>query len=234
MTIKAVVFDAYGTLFDVYAVTARLQALCPGQGGAIAQLWRDKQIEYSRLISLSDPCSTGSRYYISFWEITRKALAYALARFNIALQPHHVDGLLRQYEHLDAFPENHAVLSELQHRHIQTAILSNGNAEMLLAAVRHAGFDALIGHCLSVDQIRHFKTMPQAYDLVQQHLNVSAEHVLFVSGNGWDVLAAQWYGFQTCWINRAGLPVETLDVAPHYQGRDLSRVLEAIEQLNAP
>jgi 2-haloacid dehalogenase len=233
MSIKAVVFDAYGTLFDVYAVTARLEACCPGQGSAIAQLWRDKQIEYSRLVSLSDPSAAGSCYYESFWSITCKALNYALMRFDRTLSEGQIKSVLDQYYALDPFPENADVLSALKTRDMTTAILSNGDPGMLSGAVTGAGFDHLIDHVLSVDEVRQFKTTPQAYALVEQRLGVKPTEVLFVSSNGWDILGAQWFGFRTCWINRAGLPAETLGPAPEHQGQSLQAVLDVLAKLSS-
>lgn len=232
MTIKAVVFDAYGTLFDVYAVTARLEVCCPGKGAAIAQLWRDKQIEYSRLVSLSDTSPHGSRYYESFWSLTCKALDYALQRFGVTLNAEQTELILRQYHALDAFSENADVLASLRQKGITTAILSNGDPGMLAGAVTGAGFDALIDYVLSVDEVRHFKTTPQAYALVEQHLRIKPPEALFVSSNGWDVLGAQWFGFRVCWINRAGLPAETLGPAPEHQGAGLQAVLEVLDSLH--
>lgn len=229
MPLKAAVFDAYGTLFDVYAVTARLESCCPGQGGAIAQLWRDKQIEYSRLVSLSDPDLGGSRFYEPFWELTVKALTYALRRFEAHLDDEQIQSILDQYHALDPFPENEAVLTALKRAGVQTAILSNGDPAMLSGAVLGAGFDALIDRVLSVDDIRHFKTTPQAYALVEHRLGIEPSEVLFVSSNGWDVLGAGWFGFQTCWINRAGLPAETLGPGPTHEGRDLTVVLSVFD-----
>ena len=233
MPIKAVVFDAYGTLFDVYSVTARLESFCPGQGRAIAQLWRDKQIEYSRLVSLSDPSPEGSRYYESFWSITCKALDYALQRFEQSLSDEQIKSVLDQYHALDAFPENVGVLAALKQSGLVTGILSNGDPGMLEGAVNAAGFGELIDHVLSVDEVRHFKTTPQAYRLVEQLLQVTPAEVLFVSSNGWDVLGAQWFGFHACWINRAGLPAETLGPAPEHQGPNLHAVLDITQAFTA-
>lgn len=232
MPVKAVVFDAYGTLFDVYSVTARLESYCPGQGSAIAQLWRDKQIEYSRLVSLSDPSPEGSRYYESFWSITCKALDYALQRFGQSLSDEQIKSVLDEYYALAAFPENAGVLEHIKRQGLTTAILSNGDPGMLEGAVSAAGFGHLLDQVLSVDDVRHFKTMPQAYRLVEQSLGVSPDEVLFVSSNGWDVLAAQWFGFHVCWINRAGLPAETLGPAPEHQGASLVVVVGVIEALS--
>lgn len=229
MSIQTIVFDAYGTLFDVYAVTARLEKYCPGLGAAIAQLWRDKQIEYSRLVSLSDPSPEGSHHYESFLTLTLKALTYATARHSVQLTDAQTNELMLQYEQLDAFAECHAVLQELKGKGFKTAILSNGSEQMLSRAVDHAALTDLLDHVISVDSVRHFKTMPQTYSLVKQTTQTDGDHVLFVSGNGWDVLGAQWFGFRTCWINRLGMPTETLGPPPHYQGRDLNAVFEALK-----
>lgn len=232
MPLKAAVFDAYGTLFDVYAVTAKLETCCPGKGSAIAQLWRDKQIEYSRLISLSDPNAAASRYYEPFWDLTVKALDYALKRFDACLNAQQVQSILDQYHALDAFPENAEVLRTLKRAGVRTAILSNGDPAMLDGAVRGAGFEVLIDQVLSVDSVGHFKTTPRAYGLVEQALGLVPEEVLFVSSNGWDVLGAGWFGFQTCWINRAKLPAETIGPSPTYEGDDLTLVLAVFESAN--
>ncbi|MCD8504603.1 MAG: haloacid dehalogenase type II [Burkholderiaceae bacterium] len=231
MSIKAVVFDAYGTLFDVYSVTTRLESFCPGQGSAIAQLWRDKQLEYSRLISLSDSNHGGSRYYETFWAITCKALDYALQRFGQTLNEVQIQSVLDQYHALDAFAENAEVLIALKQKGVTTAILSNGDPSMLNGAVAGAGFNTLIDHVLSVDEVRHFKTTPHAYGLAQQHMGFTPAEVLFVSSNGWDVLGAQWFGFRVCWINRAGLPAETLGPEPEFQGANLEVVIKVLETL---
>ena len=111
MSIQAVVFDAYGTLFDVYSIGALAEQLYPGQGAAISVLWRDKQIDYTRLITMSDPHrAEGSRHYQSFWDITRSALLYTLERFKLNAQPEHIDALMGQYAKLTPFAENVGVL----------------------------------------------------------------------------------------------------------------------------
>lgn len=229
MTIRAVVFDAYGTLFDVYAITEQLESFCPGKGSLIAQGWRDKQIEYSRLVSLCDPNpDAASRYYESFWSITTKALDYALQRFSVRLTPAQVEQVLNQYHALDTFSESSEVLSALKQHGLTTAIFSNGDPGMLGGAVARAQLESVIDRVISVDQVGHFKTMPQTYALVEAQIDVPPKHTLFVSGNGWDVLGAQWFGFQTCWINRAGLPAETLGPRPNHEGGDLKFVLDVV------
>jgi 2-haloacid dehalogenase len=229
MSIQAVVFDAYGTLFDVYAIGALAEELYPGQGAAISVLWRDKQIDYTRLITLSDPHrAEGSQHYQSFWDLTRSALLYTLARFKLEAKPEHIEALMGQYAKLTPFSENLGVLQQLKARGITTAILSNGNPEMLHSAVTSAGMTDWIDHVISVDAIRLFKTAPEAYGLVQQHIPAEKQQILFVSSNAWDALGATWFGFTTLWVNRQHLPYETIGPQPSYTGHDLTRVLDVI------
>jgi len=227
MSIQTVVFDAYGTLFDVYAIGELAEELYPGQGTAISVLWRDKQIDYTRLITMSDPHRTeGSRYYQSFWDITRSALLYTLERFKLNAKPEHIDALMGQYAKLTPFAENLGVLQSLKDRGITTAILSNGSPDMLETAVSSAGMTDLIDHIISVDPIRLFKTSPESYALVQQTLLAEKQDILFVSSNAWDALGATWFGFPTLWVNRQHLPFETIGPRPSYTGHDLTRVLD--------
>ena len=227
--IKAVVFDAYGTLFDVYAISALAERLYPSHGAAISTIWRDKQIEYTRLISLSDPHNpAGSRHYLPFWELTRLSLRYTLARLKLELTAENEDALMGQYAHLTAFPENLGVLQTLKAKGMATAILSNGSPEMLDSAVTSAGMNHLLDQVISVDSIKQFKTSPGSYALVTQYFPVQNEEILFVSSNAWDALGATWHGFTTLWVNRQGLPHETLGPKPTYTGTDLMGVLDVL------
>ncbi len=231
--IKAVVFDAYGTLFDVYSISALAERLYPGQGAAISTLWRDKQIEYTRLISLSDPNNpAGSRHYLPFWELTRLSLRYTLARLKLTVTTENEDALMGQYAHLTAFPENLGVLQTLKANGLATAILSNGNPEMLDSAVTSAGMKDVLDHVISVDSIKQFKTSPSSYGLVTQYFPVQNDEILFVSSNAWDALGATWHGFQTLWINRQGLPHETLGPKPSFTGENLAKVLDVLNIQN--
>ena len=217
----AVLFDAYGTLFDVYSVGLTAEQLFPGQGQAVSQLWRDKQIEYTRLVTTSDH----GAHYQPFWELTRAALRYACKRLKLALTPEQELQLMNQYRHLSAFPENKDVLQALRARGIQTGILSNGDPEMLGIAVRSAGLEGLLDHVISVDAVRKYKTHPEAYALGEQATGLRAGQIAFVSSNSWDALAATWYGFQTLWVNRYDLPFEELGTQPTRTGRTLNDVL---------
>ena len=229
--IRAVVFDAYGTLFDVYSISALAERLYPTQGAAISALWRDKQIEYTRLISLSDPNSeTGSRYYQSFWDITRLSLRYTLSRLKLEATVANEEALMQQYAALSPFPENLDVLQTLKTMGMPTAILSNGSRDMLDSAVASAGMKGLLNHVISVDEVRQFKTSPASYALVSKYFPAPANEILFVSSNAWDALGATWFGFTTLWVNRQGLPGETIGPAPNYVGADLTQVLRVLPQ----
>jgi len=155
-------------------------------------------------------------------------LRYALARVGAAHQPAHEAALIAQYRHLTPFPENAAVLQRLQELGLSTAILSNANRDMLDAAVAAAGYGERLDAVLSVDAVRHFKTTPASYQLVLERFAVDPQAVLFVSSNGWDVMGATWFGFRTLWVNRAGLPPETIGPLPTFEGRSLSDVLRML------
>lgn len=156
------------------------------------------------------------------------ALQYACERLKLTLSSTAREQLLGQYAQLQAFPENLGVLQTLKARGLPCAILSNGNKDMLHSAVMSAGMSAYLEHVISVEEVRQFKTTPQSYALVQQHLDVAKSDILFVSSNGWDVLGATWFGFQTFWVNRQGLPFETLGPRPTFTGPDLTHVLKVL------
>lgn len=234
MTLRAVVFDAYGTLFDVYSIGALAEKLYPGHGVAIANLWRDKQIEYTRLITMSDPQTAGgSKHYLSFWDITRRSLQYTLRRLKLDTADANIEALMQQYAHLTAFSENIGVLKALKAQGITTGILSNGNRDMLDSAVASAGINDLIDHVISIEMIRRFKTSPESYALVQHVIPVKTEEILFVSSNAWDALGATWFGFTTLWVNRQALPYEAIGPQPTYTGNDLREVLAVLSSATA-
>ncbi|MDO9115937.1 MAG: haloacid dehalogenase type II [Polaromonas sp.] len=218
---RAVLFDAYGTLFDVYSVGLLAEQLFPGQGRALGVLWRDKQIEYTRLVTTSN----GGEHYRPFWELTRAGLRYACKRLGLDLTAEREERLMNQYRHLSAFPENREVLQALKKRGIVTGILSNGDPSMLDVAVKSAGLEDLLDHVLSVDSIRKYKTHPDAYALGPQATGLAAPQIAFVSCNSWDALAATWYGYQTLWVNRYALPFEELGTQPTRTGTNLRDVL---------
>ena len=222
MTLKAIIFDAYGTLFDVYSIGVAAEKHFPGKGEAIAAMWRDKQIEYTRLRSM---CSM----YKPFWEVTQDALVFTCRKLGIELSFDAQHALMAQYAKLPAFTENEAVLQQLQQQNYKLAILTNANPQMLDLAVKSAGLESYFDHLLSVDSVRKFKTAPEAYQLGIDLFGLPAKHILFVSSNGWDVCGASWFGYTTFWANRAGAPLEELGVMPDGEGRSLDDLLKFVE-----
>jgi 2-haloacid dehalogenase len=216
---RAVLFDAYGTLFDVYSVGVAAERLFPGAGERLGILWRDKQIEYTRLTSMSDKTR-------SFRDCTRAGLRYAAQRFGLGLGADAEAELMGAYERLAPFAENRAVLVELKRSGVRAGILSNGDPDMLEAVVRHAGFAELVDPVLSVEGTGRFKTDPATYALGTQALGLAAGDVLFVSSNCWDAIGATWFGYTTLWINRFGLPLDELGAQPTRIGAALTDVLD--------
>ena len=185
--IRAVVFDAYGTLFDVYSVTARAEQLFPGKGEALALLWRERQIDYTRLRTMAAP---DGALYKPFWALTVDALRYAAERLGMKLDEATEAQLLKEYACLSAFPENLGALKRLRRAGLPLGILSNGNPEMLDISVKSAGMHGLFDHVLSVDAVRQYKTAPAAYALGPQAFDLPAGDIVFVSSNGWDLRAS--------------------------------------------
>jgi 2-haloacid dehalogenase len=216
---KAVLFDVYGTLLDVYSVALRAEQMFPGAGERLARAWRDRQIEYSRLVSMSGR-------YRPFWQLTRDALQVSAAALRLPLDDAGNDSLMNEYRHLSAFPENRGVLQALADRGIRAGILSNGDPEMLAVAIRSAGLTGLIDPILSVHATRRYKTDPAAYAIGPVALGLAAAEILFVSSNCWDAIGATWYGFTTLWVNRVDAPMERLGTEPTRVGHSLRDVLE--------
>ena len=220
---RAIVFDAYGTLFDVDAA-ARDVAAEPGRAGfaavwpRISGDWRRKQLEYTWLRAITDT-------HVDFRQVTRDALDWAL---DAAGMPEHDlrDRLLALYWELEPYPEARAVLDALRAEGFATAILSNGTPELIETAVRHGGLEGRFDALLSVEAAGIYKPSPRVYDLAPARFGCAPAEILFVSSNGWDVCSAARYGFQTVWVNRARAPAERLAAAPDHETRDLTGVLD--------
>lgn len=220
--IKAILFDAYGTLFDVHSVGLMAEQLFPGKGTEISALWRAKQIEYSHLRTLSGR-------YKNFWDLTRDALDHTLARLTLQPTAEQAEKLMSQYACLTAFPENLGALKALKKVGLPLGILSNGTPKMLDIGIKSAGMAGLFDHVLSVEAVGQYKTAPAAYQLGPDALGLPAKQILFVSSNGWDAAGAAWFGYTTYWINRGGHPAEHLDVQPTATGRLLTDVTEFVK-----
>jgi 2-haloacid dehalogenase len=193
--INAIVFDAYGTLFDVQSPVTKLSTEIGGNASALGALWRQKQLEYTWLRSLMGT-------HADFWVVTREALDFALAELSIN-ETGLADELMTLYLKLDVFPEVVEALHALRQRSKRLAILSNGSPSMLDAVVRHAGLDKVFEHVLSVEEVRIYKPSRRVYRLAMQKFHLQdAPSICFVSANTWDAQAAAQFGFQVVRIAR--------------------------------
>ncbi len=225
MAITTCVFDAYGTLFDV-ASAARRAAEEPGRAALaevwpqLAEDWRRKQLEYSWLRAVAGT-------YVSFWQVTKDGLDWAMEAAGLD-DPELRERLLALYWELQAYREVPKMLAQLKAKGLSTAILSNGNPDMLDGAVDSAVIGDWLDAVLSVESVGIFKPAQSVYDLVGARFGCAPDEVLFVSSNGWDAAHAAAYGFQTAWVNRAGAPMDRLPGKPHHVLSDLTTLPELV------
>ena len=191
--IKAVVFDAYGTLYDIQSVAAVTEEAFPGYGDIITQIWRIKQLEYTWLRSLM-------KRYEDFSAITRDSLAYTLRVLGLEHDNGVFERIMDKYLHLDLYPDAMSALTAMPNRKL--AILSNGSSAMLDALVRNSGLNRVLDATISVDTRKMFKPAPDAYSLIEAVLGVAAAEVLFISSNPWDICGAKAFGLNVAWIER--------------------------------
>jgi 2-haloacid dehalogenase len=214
MSLEALVFDAYGTLYDVHSVQQRCDAFFPGKGAQLSQLWRAKQLEYTWLRTLMGR-------YMPFSAVTREALAHACEALGLELTAQRMEALMGEYLMLSTFPDVPQAMKRLEGRKL--ALLSNGSPDMLGPLVAHSGLK--LDAVLSVDEVKLFKPAPEVYELAVSRLKIPKERIGFVSSNCWDALGARSYGFVTFWINRSGAPLDRLGLQPRMVVRSLNEVL---------
>jgi 2-haloacid dehalogenase len=207
--LRALVFDAYGTLFDVHSVAALCEELWPGKGEFITRTWRAKQLEYTWQRSLM-------RRYQDFKRVTDAGLRYACAAAGVPLAEAQVVRLMEAYLHLSPFPEVGEALLALRQNKLRLAILSNGSPAMLRPLVKNAGLQATFHAVLSVDELEVYKPAPAVYRLAVEKLDVPKQAIGFVSSNCWDACGAKAFGFTTFWINRYGAPLDDLGAVPDH------------------
>jgi 2-haloacid dehalogenase len=218
--IEAVVFDAYGTLFDITSLETACHDLIAESAAFTAQ-WRAKQLEYSWLRALMG-------HYADFAQVTREALDHTLAHFAVTADEGTVHALLTAWLTLDTYPEVTEVLTRL-HR-LPLAILSNGSPAMLTAVLGHNELASHFTAVLSADTARTYKPDPRVYALAPTALKRPAERILFVSANAWDAVGAKEYGFRVAWLNRAGQTREAHGAAPDLELRTLADLAEALRR----
>lgn len=218
--IKACIFDAYGTLFDVNSACRELSKEVGHNWESLASLWRLRQVEYTWL-------RNSMNEYIDFWQITSDALDYAMETLdieNIKLK----QDLLALYLKLEAYPEVKDLLKKLKQKGFKTGILSNGSMKMLNSAVDNANIRDLLDGILSVEECEIYKPSKKVYDLVEKNMKVKKENVMFFSSNAWDMHAASNYGFNTIWVNRFNAKLERLPGKPNNIVNSLEKIDEII------
>ncbi len=211
--IKACVFDAYGTLFDVHSAIGKHRHRLGGLADPVSILWRTKQLEYTWLRSLMG-------HHADFWQVTQDALDYAFDMHGIC-DPGLSRDLMDAYLKLDCYPEVPEALSILKSRGFRLAILSNGTPAMLEAAVKNAGLGDLIEENVSVEDVGIFKPDPRVYQLAVDGLKVRSEEIVFQSSNAWDAAGASAFGFNVAWVNRFGQREERLPGKPDVEIKTL-------------
>jgi len=221
--LRALVFDAYGTLFDVHSVVALCEQLWPEKGGALSTLWRAKQLEYTWQRSLM-------RRYEDFARITEASLSYACLALGLPVDEERRRSLMGAYLRLSLFPEVRDAFATLKVSKLDLAILSNGSPAMLRPLVAAAGLGDQIRTIISVDARKIYKPAPAVYRLAVQRLRVPKPTIGFVSSNCWDACGAKSFGFRTFWINRTGAPVDELGAAPDHVIKGLDELAELLRR----
>jgi 2-haloacid dehalogenase len=202
---NSLVFDAYGTLFDVHSVLARCEAFWPGMGAQLSQLWRAKQLEYTWQRSLMGR-------YAPFSVVTGEALEYSCASLKLELASKEKETLMNEYLNLAPYPDVPEALQRFKGRKL--AILTNGSPDMIGPLLKNRGMDTVFDAVLSVDEMKIYKPAPQVYQLAVDRLGVAAGGIGFVSSNCWDAIGAKAFGFKVWWINRSGAPVDRTGFQP--------------------
>jgi 2-haloacid dehalogenase len=214
--VRAVVFDAYGTLFDLASATASSRDVLGDRLPALAELWRSKQLQYTWLRSLA-------AQHADFWKVTEDALDFALDALGIA-DTELRERLMGAYERLGPYADARPALEQLKGAGLRLAILSNGAPRMLEAAARNAKLSDLLELIVSVEEVGTYKPAPAVYRRVVERMALWPGEVLFVSANGWDAYGAKAYGLRVAWCNRSGQPAERLPAAPDVQVRSLAEL----------
>jgi 2-haloacid dehalogenase len=214
--IKACVFDAYGTLFDVHSAVGKHRARLGDVADQVSAVWRTKQLEYTWLRSLMGR-------HADFWQVTREALDFAFEMHAVKDAELSTD-LMEAYLQLTCYPEVPAALAELKQRGFQIAILSNGTPAMLEAAVTNSRLEELIPRIFSVETAGVFKPDPRVYQIAVDALNLKPEEIVFQSSNAWDAAGAAAFGLKVAWINRFGQSPEQLPGKPQVEIKDLSEL----------
>jgi len=224
-TVSAVLFDLFGTLLDIYSIAARADEMFPGKGTVLAELWREKSLEYTRLRTLSNR-------YVPFSQVVEDSLQHACDRLHLPLDAASRGLLMHEFTQLSAFPDTVPALKRLAAEEITLGVLSNGDPGLIEDSLHGAGLDEYFDVLLSADQARAYKTAPAVYELGPMTLGHPPHELVLVSGNGWDAIGAKWYGYRSYWVNRSAAPVERLGALPDGVGASLEDAVDFIITLH--
>lgn len=222
--IKAVVFDLYGTLYDVYSVRTLCERIYHGQGELVSKMWRQKQLEYTWMRTLMGQ-------YKDFEAATLDALRYTCGSLGLALNADIETQLCNEYLRLNPFPDVPAALLQLRAAGLKTAILSNGSRHSVRTVVGNSGLQGSFDYLISVDEIKLFKPHPKVYQLAIDIMKLDKSEVLFVSSNSWDATGAKYFGYPVCWINRGGTVFDELGVSPDIVTSDVGMLAARFSQV---
>ena len=214
---KAIVFDAYGTLFDVNSAAEKCKDKIGGKWETFANYWRTTQLEYTWLRSLM-------KRHKDFWQITEDSLDKSMLTFKIDKSMR--NELLNLYKELSIFPEVKSVLEELKKKSIKLAILSNGTPSLLSNLVKNSNLENLFDDVFSIEEVKIYKPDPKVYDIPINKYKVKKEEITFLSANTWDVSGGGNYGYNAIWVNRSNNVFDKLDYTPKYEVKNLKELLD--------
>ncbi|MGE3908178.1 MAG: haloacid dehalogenase type II [Chloroflexota bacterium] len=220
--VGALAFDVYGTLVDPIRVWTRLQEYVPEHAQRIAELWRQKQLEYSFRLTVME------RYQDFEW-VTARALEFALATTGAAPGPERVASLLAQYDDLEPFPDVVAGLEALKRLGLPMVVFSNGSPRMLAAILASSGLAGFFDDVVSVHDVGAFKPSPRVYEHLLTRLGRAAGEVVLVSSNAFDVIGAEAVGLRPAWVNRAGAPFDPIAAPPPLVVKSLGDLAERLQ-----
>ena len=217
--VKAIIFDAYGTLFDVNSAAEKCKDKIGDKWEPFANFWRTTQLEYTWLRSLMDR-------HKDFWQITEDSLDKSIKVFNI--DPSMRNELLNLYKILSPYKEVPETLRTLREKNFKLAILSNGTPSLLDELVKSNHLDNLFDDIFSIEQVGVYKPSSRVYDMPIKKYNINKSEVAFLSANTWDVSGGGNYGYQSIWVNRNNNTFDNLDFKPKYQITDLNKLIQLV------
>ena len=217
--IKAIIFDAYGTLFDVNSAAEKCKNKIGDKWEPFANYWRTIQLEYTWLRSLM-------KRHKDFWKITEDSLDKSMKVFNI--DPSMRNALLDLYKVLSTFPEVNKTLNKLKEKNYKLAILSNGTPDLLNELVKSNKLENIFDDIFSIEQVKTYKPDPKVYNIPIAKYQIKKNEVAYLSANTWDVCCSGNYGFNTVWVNRNNNVFDNLDYVSKYQLKNLSELLDII------